>query len=167
MTPQMGVSCTADSNAGKMGPVGEHVTHHMMVGIDPMAEFQPPAHVCRSKMLNELGMVRTQSLCVCRSPDSHVRNTEACGSSSCTSAWTSRCTLRVMSSPPFSTAVCSRKGALVSQVLVTKSEHTSIVGLVVEDAGADIQQQPWRYHRKPRKVYIGMYTGKRRCHSYV
>ena len=51
----MGVSCTVDSVAGKMGLVGEqNVTNRMGVRINPTAQFQSASHVRRFKMLNAL-----------------------------------------------------------------------------------------------------------------
>jgi len=44
----MGVSCTVDSIAGKMGLIGEqNVMNHMGVRINPTAQFQPDTHVRR------------------------------------------------------------------------------------------------------------------------
>jgi hypothetical protein len=58
----------------------------------------------------------------------------------------------VSSAPQFDVLTFgTRKGVLSSQVLVTKSENTSIGGLVVEDSTANIQLKQWRYRRKPRK----------------
>src|SRR5215475_135444 len=85
----MGVSSIVYSIAGKMGLIGEHnATNHTGVRINPTAQIQPATHVRRFKMLNALDVVRIQSICEQRSPDSHARNTEA-GRNSCTSAWTS------------------------------------------------------------------------------
>jgi len=40
---------------GKMGLVGEQdVTNHMVVRVNPMAQFQPATYVHRFKMLNAL-----------------------------------------------------------------------------------------------------------------
>jgi hypothetical protein len=49
--PQMGISGTVDSAAGKMGLVGEKiVTNQMGVRINPTAQFQPATHVRRFKI---------------------------------------------------------------------------------------------------------------------
>jgi hypothetical protein len=64
--PQMGISGTVDSSAGKMGLVSgkKSVTNHMGVRINPAAQFQPVTHVRRFNMLHALDMVRIQSFCV-------------------------------------------------------------------------------------------------------
>jgi hypothetical protein len=69
----MGISCIVYSMAGKMGLIGEqNVTNHTGVRINPTAQIQPATHFRRFKMLNALDMVRMQSICEQRSPDSRA-----------------------------------------------------------------------------------------------
>lgn len=55
MIPNTGLSGTVDYITSKMGLDGkQEATNNLVVNVNPMANFQPPTHVNRFKMLNAL-----------------------------------------------------------------------------------------------------------------